>query len=184
MIRRIALCLLFTAPISLALSAPAAFADKDKVKDPAKLSAKRAKLHAKIAELRSRRLFEVLGVDQAGKDKVAALLDRYDQKLLPLREQMGASRRELKLLLQNGSFDDARANRLVDAIGNAQAEIHRLERERLGELRRLLTPRQMAVAVVRLPEIERSIEAKLRKIAKAQARAGGQTWPRGDGDDD
>ncbi len=135
---------------------------------------KRAKVLEKIRAMRAARLAEVLALDTATAARMFAVLDRYDALVLPLKAQIGQARRELKQMIHSGTFDDARANALIDQIQASRAQIAKLEDQRNLEFRKVLTPRQVAVLMVTLPEIDHFIERQIRRAAAGK-------WGEGDG---
>ncbi len=138
---------------------------------------KRAKVIEKIRAVRAARLVEVLNLDEASATKLFAAINRYDDQILPLKVEIGQSRRQIRALIESGKFDDATGNKLVDKIFAARSQIAKLEEQRNAEVRKLLSVRQFAMLVVALPEIERDIE---RQVRKAVDRRRGM----GDGGDD
>lgn len=154
--------------------------DKDKDKG----EAKRAKLREKVRQMRNARIAAVLDLDEATSAKLFAVFDRYDELIFPLKAEVGKARREVRRLLDDGTSDDAQLNKLFDRIEAARIELERLQHELIVEIRKVLTPRQVAALIVALPEIERDIEKEIRTAAKAAGKGkGGKGAGPGDMDD-
>jgi Spy/CpxP family protein refolding chaperone len=154
--------------VALALASPTAAL----AKGPKDKAAKREKVREKIKQMRAARLIELLDLDDATANKLFAVIDQYDDLILPLRKKVGEARRELKRMIDSGTLDDAVVNRLVDTIFAARAEIQKLESQRLADVRKILTPRQVALVVVYLPEIDRLIEQEIRKALRGKRGPG------------
>ena len=165
---------LFIMVLVLAFASPTAAL----AKGPKDKQQKREKVREKIKQMRSARLIELLDLDDATANKLFTVLNKYDDLLLPLRQEIGEARRELKQMVESGKIDDAVVNALVDKIFAARAKIARLEDERLADVRKILTPRQLALVVVYLPEIDRQIEQQIRKALKG--KRGGKDGDQGD----
>jgi Spy/CpxP family protein refolding chaperone len=148
----------------------------------AAMAGKRAEVLEKIRAVRAARIVEVLNLDEATATRLFAILNRYDDQILPLKQEIGQSRRELRALMASGKLDDATGNRLVDKIFADRAQIARLEDQRNAEVRKMLPVRQFATLVVALPEIEREIEHQIRKAVERR-RGGGGGGGAGESDD-
>jgi protein CpxP len=97
-------------------------------------------------ERRVDRMAEALGLSDAQKEQVTALLQAEQSNNAPLREQLAASRQQLKLATQAATFDEA----AVKTIATNQAQIisqlivsHARTRSQINAL---LTPDQRALA--------------------------------------
>lgn len=126
----------------------------------------REKVRERVRMLRNAKLIEILDLDEATATKLFVVLNKYDDLILPLRAEIGQARRELRQMIDSGKVDDKRANQLIDVMIDGRAQIEKLERERTAEVRKILPPAQVAKVIVYLPEIERAIEAELRKYIK------------------
>jgi Spy/CpxP family protein refolding chaperone len=154
------LCSLALLLVLVAGAPTAAFADKDKDK-----LGKRAQVLERIRTVRAARIVEILNLDQPTATKLFAVLDRFDDQILPLKMEMGQTRRELRKVIDAATFDEAAATKLIDRLTAARAQIAKLEDQRAAEVRKVLTVKQYATLVVVLPEVERQIEKEIRKAA-------------------
>ena len=164
-------CRLIALLIALVVAAgapTAAFADKDKDR-----SGKRAQVLERIRTVRAARIVEILNLDQATATKLFAVLDRFDDQILPLKMELGQTRRELRKVIDAATFDEAAAVKLIDRLTAARAQIAKLEDQRAAEVRKVLTVKQYATLVVALPEVERQIEKAIRKAASRRGGGAG-----------
>lgn len=133
---------------------------------------RREKIKKKIRALRAYTLTEALVLDEQTAGKLFPLLAKYDaefDKLLVAR---------IDLQNQLASVDQMRdvkqVDKLIDdALANQRA-LWDTEAKRLAELRKILTPTQVARVMVVLPAVERKIQNQLRRAAgKAAQEEGG-----------
>ena len=149
---------------------------------PGAAGGKRAAVVEKIREVRKQRIAQVLGLDDATAKKLWVVMDRYDDQILPLRAEIGQARRALKQSLESGTYDEKQGAELIDRMTAARKKIVELEDQRQAEARKVLTPRQFAMLVVALPEIDRALEKEIRKAI--QRRGGGGAGGLDPGDDE
>ena len=97
-------------------------------------------------ERRVTRMSEVLGLSDAQKEQITALLKTEEEKNAPLREQLVANRKQLKQAALAATFDEA----TVQSIAASQAQIlsqlivsHARTKSRIYAL---LTPEQRSLA--------------------------------------
>jgi Spy/CpxP family protein refolding chaperone len=165
----------FLLALVLVAGAPtAAFADKGRDKDK---QGKRAQVLERIRTVRAARLVEILNLDQPTATRLFAVIDRFDDQILPLKMEMGQTRRELRKVIDAATFDEAVATRLIDRLTAARAQIAKLEDQRAAEVRKVLTVKQYATLVVVLPEVERQIEKAIRKAASRRGGGGPEDQP-------
>lgn len=134
---------------------------------------RREKIKKRIRALRAYTLTEELSLDEKTAGKLFPLLAKYDDefdKLLVARAE------QLKLLDAAGAQTDSKAvDKLIDDAAANQKALWDTEVKRLADLRKILTPQQVARTLVVLPKMERQIQNQLRKAAmKQKARAMGQ----------
>ncbi|HET7505016.1 MAG TPA: hypothetical protein VFK02_28525 [Kofleriaceae bacterium] len=125
------------------------------------LAERREQIKKKIRALRAYTLTEELALDEPTAGRLFPVLARYDDETDKLLERRVDLQRRLK---RAESLRDGRAiDRLIDeAIAN-QHGFWELEDRRLAELRKILTPGQIARILVVLPALERRIQNQLRK---------------------
>lgn len=160
MIRRLLLVLV----TCLAISSPA-IADR---RGP-DVATRREEIKKKIRTMRAYTLTDELGLDEATAGKLFPVLAKWDD----VTDKLLAQRVELtKQLRGAGQLAPKTADRLVDdAIANQRA-FWDLEDKRLAEIRKILSPTQVAQLLVVLPQFERRIQNQLRKaITKSDRRA-------------
>ncbi len=120
---------------------------------------RREQIKKRIRILRAATLQEELNPDEATAAKLFALLAKYDDELDKLLQQ----KVELAHKLAAPPADPKATDRVIDdAIANQKA-LWASDERRLGELRKILTPAQVAKLLVVLPALERKIQNQLRR---------------------
>jgi hypothetical protein len=125
---------------------------------------RREKIKKKIRALRAYTLTEELALDEATAGKLFPLLARYDDefdKLLGARADL-----QKRLVTADQIKNPKQVDKLIDDAAANQRALWDTEAKRLGELRKILTPAQVARALVILPALERKIQNQLRRAAR------------------
>lgn len=138
------------------------------VAQPAAHVDRREKIKKKIRALRAYTLTEELALDEATAAKLFPLLARYDDefdKLLVARVDF-----EKRLMAADQIKDSKQVDKLIDDAAANQRALWDTESKRLAELRKILTPAQVARVLVILPALERKIQNQLRRVARKGAR--------------
>jgi hypothetical protein len=130
---------------------------------------RRAKIKKRIRALRAYTLTEELSLDEKTAGKLFPLLAKFDDEL----DKLLSARVDLeKRLLDAGSSTDGKAiDKVIDEAAANQKALWDIETRRLAELRKILTPQQVARTLVVLPKMERQIQNQLRKAAMAKQKA-------------
>lgn len=133
---------------------------------------RREKIKKRIRALRAYTLTEELNLDEKTAGKLFPLLAKYDDdfdKLLLARAEL-----EKQLDAAGTQTDSKGVDKLIDDAAANQKALWDTEVKRLADLRKILTPQQVARTLVVLPKMERQIQNQLRKAAmKQKARAMG-----------
>jgi len=137
----------------------------------------RERIKKKIRDLRAYTLINELSLDPQTQSRLWPTLDKYDDETDKLVQQRVDIRRRLTTANTMGPREVERA--IDDAIA-LQRSFRDLEDHRLAELRKILTPRQIAKLIIVLPEFERRIQNQLQR---AITNATGKNPP-GEIDDD
>jgi Spy/CpxP family protein refolding chaperone len=127
---------------------------------------RREKIKKRIRALRAYTLTEELSLDEKTAGKLFPLLSKYDDefdKLLVARVDL-----EKRLQTAGDSSDGKAIDKLIDEAAANQKSLWDTELKRLAELRKILTPQQVARTLVVLPKMERQIQNQLRKAAAAK----------------
>lgn len=133
---------------------------------------RRDKIKQKVRALRAYTLTEQLELDEATAAKLFPALAKFDDEF----DKLLHARADLQRRLNDaGSLKDAKAvDKLIDEAVANQRAIWDTEVKRLEQLRKILTPAQVARTLVVLPAMERKIQNQLRRVVqKKKARAGG-----------
>lgn len=127
-------------------------------------SDRRERLKQRIRAMRAYKLTEALELDEATAGRLFPLLARFDDATDRLLEK----RLDVQSRLERAdTLRDPRAvDRLIDEAIAMQRGIRDLEDRRLTELRKVLTPLQVARLLVVLPALERRIEVQLRRAIR------------------
>lgn len=133
---------------------------------------RREKIKQRIRALRAYTLTEQLDLDEATAARLFPALAKYDDEF----DRLLVARAALQKRLDNaGSLTDTKAvDKLIDEAVANQRAIWDAEGKRLEQLRKILTPAQVARTLVVLPAMERKIHNQLRKaISKKPAPGAG-----------
>lgn len=146
------------------------------VAQPAAQVDRREKIKKRIRALRAYTLTEELKLDEATAGKLFPLLARYDDEF----DKLAATRADLQKRLATADQlkDPKQVDKLIDDAAATQRALWDTETKRLAELRKILTPAQVARALVIIPALERRIQNQLRRVANKKAAQ------MDDGDDD
>lgn len=143
---------------------------------------RRDKVKQRIRALRAYTLTEQLELDEATAAKLFPALAKYDDefdKLLLARADV------LHKLDGAGAIKDAKAvDKLIDEAVANQRAIWDTEAKRLDQLRKILTPAQVARVLIVLPAMERKIQNQLRKVTQRSGKGAGAGAARTESDDD
>lgn len=139
---------------------------------------RREKIKQRIRAMRAYRLTEALALDEQTAGKLFPTLARYDDETDKLLEKRVDVMKRLRGVDQ--VRDPKQIDRLIDEAVGVQRAFWELDEKRLADLRKILTPAQIAKLLIVLPEFERKIQNQLRNaIAKPKKGA-----PADDLDDD
>jgi hypothetical protein len=130
---------------------------------------RREKIKKRIRALRAYTLTEELSLDEKTAGKLFPLLAKFDDEF----DKLLTARVDLEKRLQEaGAQTDGKAiDKVIDEAAANQKALWDTEVKRLAELRKILTPQQVARTLVVLPKMERQIQNQLRKAAMAKQKA-------------
>ncbi|HUS29467.1 MAG TPA: hypothetical protein VMZ53_13200 [Kofleriaceae bacterium] len=136
---------------------------------PAPQQERREKIKKRIRALRAYTLTEELSLDEKTAGKLFPMLAKYDDEF----DKLLVARVDLEKQLEAaGTQTDTKAiDKLIDDASANQKALWDTEVKRLAELRKILTPQQVARTLVVLPKMERQIQNQLRKAAAAKQKA-------------
>jgi Spy/CpxP family protein refolding chaperone len=148
--------------LALALSAGAAQAQAPR-RDRQALE---ERIRERVRALRTARLIEYLDLDEKTAQRLMPIVNRVYDEIGGLARDTGEARRELRDLVRDPSPDATRMALLADRIVANRQKMARLEADGIKQARAVLTPRQGAIYVLVLAEIDRGIERRIRKAAR------------------
>jgi hypothetical protein len=136
---------------------------------------RRDKIKQRIRALRAYTLTEQLELDEATAAKLFPALAKFDDEFDKLLAQRADLQRRLK---DAGSQGDAKASassvdKLIDEAVANQKAIWDTETKRLEQLRKILTPAQVARTLIVLPRMERRIQNQLRRVVQKNRQGAG-----------
>ncbi|HEX7702247.1 MAG TPA: hypothetical protein VF403_16025 [Kofleriaceae bacterium] len=143
---------------------------------------KRERVKKRIRALRAYTLTEELGLDETDAGKLFPVLAKFDDDF----DRLLTERQQLQQQLDGaGNLKDKRAiDKLIDqALANQRATWD-VEDKRIAEIRKILTPAQVARMLIVLPALERRIQNQLRNAVGKMKNGGGGGKRRQMGDDD
>ncbi|HTR55549.1 MAG TPA: hypothetical protein VMJ10_32955 [Kofleriaceae bacterium] len=141
----------------LAIAAPA-FAQPPGLQQQTAQAERRERIKRRIQQVRNNELIDKLGLDEQTAGKLLLVYARYDDAF----DRLLVARAEILGRLKNGDrmakpdLDKA----IDDAVANQNA-LWEVETKRLGEVRKILTPQQVARMLVVMPALERKIQNQL-----------------------
>jgi hypothetical protein len=139
---------------------------------------RREAVKKKIRVLRAATLTDELNLDEKALSRLLPVLSKWDDVTEDLlKKRLDIQRR---LTTVDGAKDPKGVDKLIDEAVVNQKAFWDLEDKRLAELRRILTPAQIARLIIVLPAFERRIHNQLRRAINRGTVRGG----RGDADDD
>lgn len=142
---------------------------------------KQERVKKRVRMMRAMALTEELGLDSEGAGKLFPLLSKYDDEF----DRLLVERARLQHQLDEADGKPAKQiDKLIDDSLANQRKFWDLEDKRVAELRKILTPAQVARVLVVLPALERRIQNQLRNAVRPGARKGGKNLPLDSADDD
>ena len=128
---------------------------------------RREQIKKKIRALRAYTLTEELALDEATATRLFPALARYDDETDRLLQNRVDVQRRLRRA--ETMRDPREVERLIDLALANQRAFWDVEERRITELRKILTPVQVAKVLVVLPALERKIQNQLRRAIVKQA---------------
>lgn len=138
---------------------------------PPQKETKQERVKKRVRMMRAMALTEELGLDSAGAGRLFPLLEKYDtefDRLLVERNQL-----QHQLDAADGKPPKQIDKVIDDSLAN-QRKFWDLEDKRVAELRKILTPAQVARVLVVLPVLERKIQNQLRNAIHPGGGPGGR----------
>jgi Spy/CpxP family protein refolding chaperone len=145
----------------------------DKPKPPRDAQEVRDKLRLSIREMRAKKLAEVLKPDPNTAQRLQEISEKYGDDALKVREQAGATRRELKKLVEQAKPDPTAVTQLTDQYLTQRGKAGQLESEREAAVRGVLTPDQFARYLIAWPKINRQIQDLINQALRARGKPAG-----------
>jgi hypothetical protein len=143
---------------------------------------KRERVKKRVRALRAYTLTEELGLNEADAGKLFPVLAKFDDDF----DRLLTERQQLQQQLDGASnLKDKRAiDKVIDqALANQRATWD-VQDKRIAEIRKILTPAQVARMLIVLPALERRIQNQLRNAVGKMKNGGGGKRPQMDDDDD
>ncbi len=135
---------------------------------------KRAQVQQQATDLMMQRLTQELQLDAATQAQVRQIWERTQTQIQGVRKEMWLAMKELKAQLQSPTPDNARLTQLSDLVFNDRVKVEQLDQQRIGELRRVLTPVQFAKAIVVSPKIKREVQQQVMQALRGMRAGGGE----------
>jgi hypothetical protein len=143
---------------------------------------RRERIKQRIRALRAYTLTDELQLDEATAGKLFPMLSHYDDEFDKLLQEHADLQKRLD---SAGELKDPRAiDKLIDAAIANQRKFRDVEDQRLGELRKILTPAQTARVLIVLPALERRIQNQLQKAINKPNKGARRRQQLLDDDDD
>lgn len=142
-----------------------------KPQDPKQREEVRAKLLARVREVRAKALTELLKPDAAATAKVVEIAAGFEDRTLLARQEMRHQRQQLEQLVKQPNPDNAAINLAIEGVMLQRERLRLAEDERSAALRKVLTPAQYGTVMIAWPRINRRIQEQLFK-ALLQSKGG------------
>jgi hypothetical protein len=137
---------------------------------PMQKETKQERVKKRVRMMRAMALTEELGLDSAGAGRLFPLLEKYDAEF----DRLLVERGQLQHQLDGADGKPAKQiDKLIDDSLANQRKFWDLEDKRVAELRKILTPAQVARVLVVLPVLERKIQNQLRNAVHPGGGPGG-----------
>jgi Spy/CpxP family protein refolding chaperone len=114
------------------------------------------------------KLTDALKLDEATAARVFPLLSKYDDQERTLGQDRAQAFRELRQAIEAAAPDGARINTLVDRLIALRARRQALGTEKTRELRKMLTPVQMAKLMIITPRLEEGFRQRIHDAIDGQ----------------
>ncbi|MFT3695220.1 MAG: hypothetical protein QM831_18960 [Kofleriaceae bacterium] len=136
----------------------------------------------RIRALRAYTLVEELGLDAKDSERLFPVLDKYDEEF----EKLYIDRAQLQKQLDgaDSNKDKKQVDKLIDDSLANQRAIWNTEEKRVADVRKILTPAQVAKMLVVLPALEKKIQNQLRNALNGGKPGAGAKARGRDLDDD
>ncbi|HSD90475.1 MAG TPA: hypothetical protein VLB44_23280 [Kofleriaceae bacterium] len=163
------------AVLLLAIASPVIAQPSPPAQPQVQVNERREKIKKRIRALRAYTLTEELQLDEATAGKLFPVLAKFDDEFDKLLLARGEIQKRLR---DAGSIKDPKAlDKLIDEAAANQRSLWDTEDKRLAQLRKILTPAQVARTLIVLPAMERKIQNQIRRAVAAR-------HPQPDADDD
>ncbi len=124
---------------------------------------KRAKVEARMKQLRGRVLRSQVGLDEKKAAEVEKILAKHAPRRLELRKEMQTHRRQLRELVKKDSNDQAAYQKAIQGLRAVQKKLHAQREKELDELAKVLTPKQQAKLLIAVRRLENQVRTRLRE---------------------
>jgi hypothetical protein len=131
---------------------------------PDRVQERREKIKQRIRALRAYTLTEQLDLDPTTAGKLFPLLAKFDDEF----DKLLLARTDIERRLRNADPKDPKLDKLIDEAVANQRALWDTEEKRLVQLRKILSPAQVARVLIVLPAMERKIQNQLRKAVQRQ----------------
>lgn len=131
--------------------------------DEAKLESKRHEIVQRIRAVRARKLTDVLGLDTATAAALFPILDRHDESIARLVQEIRTGRKELRQRIRAGGSTSADFDARIDRLMALQRQLWERQEARFRDARKVLSPQQAALLFVALPEIDKKLYRQVRR---------------------
>ncbi len=136
-------------------------ADSAGAKEPKSPEAKRARVQARLKQVRTRILKQEVGLDDKKVAEVEKIFDKYEPERRKLIKQQREQRLALKELLKQNSDDEAAYKKALESFRATQKKLKALTDRELDELSKQLTHKQQAKLFAALQRLRKKLARKV-----------------------
>jgi hypothetical protein len=140
----------------------------------------RARLRERIEMVKMWKLTQALDLDEATAEKLFPLLNQYEDQQRQLRVKRAELLKQLNDELKKDSADPAILRKTVDEYKKNDAELVQTRNQRMDDLSKILSEKQMAQLIVFVPRFEREVKNLMNDVrARRRLKDYGNAGQRG-----
>ncbi len=138
--------------------------------------AKQEELRKRMETVRMWKLKDELKLDEKTANQVSAILSKYDEKRMTLRQDERKAFQELRETLKQAKPDENRLKQILARMEKNREDLHQLMTEESGELKGVLTVEQQARYVLFIPKFHHDLKKMMEE--KGEHRNTSETKPK------
>ncbi|MDY6973176.1 MAG: hypothetical protein SV775_12720 [Thermodesulfobacteriota bacterium] len=134
-------------------------------------------LRKRIGLIRMWRLTEELNLSEEKADKLFPLLHQFDNEKVGLEKEKAELMKDLQKCLKDEDIEESKLEDLIEKLEKNQSAREVLEKEKLGELKQILSPQEQAKLILFVESFPREIQGIIRGAKKKERGGRGRKSP-------